>query len=57
MEDELSHRINYHWYAAWISGLLNESDSLDDVEIVMRMEEEFGFSISDRDAQAMQTVG
>lgn len=57
VEDELSHRINYHWYAAWIGDLLNESDSLDDVEIVMRMEEEFGFSISDRDAQAMQTVG
>ncbi len=57
VKSELSHDINYHWYAAWIGDLLNESDSLDDVELMMRMEEEFGFSISDEDAQAMQTVG
>jgi acyl carrier protein len=53
----LSHDINYHWYARWLGDLLNESDSLDDVEIVISMEQEFGFSISDQDAQNMRTVG
>ncbi len=57
VKEELSHDINYHWYAAWIGDLLNDTDSLDDVEIVLRMEEWFGFSIPDRDAQAMKTVG
>ena len=37
--------------------MLHESDSLEDVEIVMSMEQKFGFSISDPDAQAMHTVG
>jgi acyl carrier protein len=52
----LSHDVNYNWYATWMGDLLSESDSLDDVEIVISMEHEFGFSIPDRDAQAMQTV-
>lgn len=37
--------------------MLNDTDSLDDVEIVIRMEDTFGLSISDRDAQEMRTVG
>lgn len=57
VEDQLSHAINYHWHATWIGDLLHESDSLDDVEIIMSFEQKFGFSISDPDAQAMQTVG
>jgi acyl carrier protein len=55
--EELSHSINYHWYAAWQGDVLNNTDSLDDVEIVLRMEDTFGFSISDRDAQEMRTIG
>ena len=55
--DHLSHAINYHWHATWIGDLLHESDSLEDVEIVMSMEQKFGFSISNPDAQAMHTVG
>jgi acyl carrier protein len=57
VREELSHDINYHWHAAWKGDLLNDTDSLEDVEIVLRMEQAFGFSISDRDAQEMKTVG
>lgn len=55
--EELSHEFKYDWYATWKGDLLKNTDSLDDVEIVMRMEEFFGFSIPDCDVQAMQTVG
>ena len=57
VREELSHDINYHWYAVWKGDLLNNTDSLEDVELVLRMEDAFGFSISDRDAQEMKTVG
>lgn len=57
IKEGLSHDVNYNWYATWVGDLLNESDSLDDVEIVISMEQEFGFSIPDSDAQAMRTVG
>lgn len=33
------------------------ADSLDTVELVMELEEEFGLSIPDEDAQEIQTVG
>lgn len=56
--DEIDARINYHWNACWEdffrAGL---ADSLDDVEFVMRLEEEFGFAIPDEDAQAMRSIG
>ena len=57
VREEVAHDINYHWYAAWKGDLLHNTDSLDDVEIVLRMEQAFGFSISDQDAQEMRTVG
>jgi acyl carrier protein len=57
VREELSHEINYHWHASWLGDLLNDTDSLEDVEIVIRMEEAFGFSIPDREAQQMHTVG
>lgn len=57
VEEELSHGFNYHWYATWIGDLFNDTDSLDDVEIVIRMEDAFGFAISDQDVQEMHTVG
>lgn len=57
VREELSHDINYHWYAVWKGDLLNNTDSLEDVELVLRMEDAFGLSISDRDAQEMKTVG
>jgi acyl carrier protein len=57
IREELSHNVNYHWYAAWMGDLLNETDSLEDVEIVIRMEETFGFSIPDKDVQQMRTLG
>lgn len=34
-----------------------QSDSLDMAELVIDLEEEFGISISDEDAQQIQTVG
>jgi acyl carrier protein len=55
--EELSHDINYHWHAAWRGDVLHKTDSLEDVEILLRMEEAFGFSISNQHAQEMQTVG
>ena len=57
VREELAHAVNYHWYAAWKGDLLHNTDSLEDVEIVLRMEQAFGFSISDLDAQEMRTVG
>ena len=57
IRDELCHDINYHWYANWQGDVLNNTDSLEDVEIIIRIEETFGFSISDHDAQQMRTVG
>jgi acyl carrier protein len=33
------------------------ADSLDTVELVMALEEEFGFEIPDEDAEQIQTVG
>jgi acyl carrier protein len=33
------------------------ADSLDQVELVMAFEEEFGFEISDEDAETIQTFG
>jgi len=56
VREELSHDFNYHWYAAWKGDLIKNSDSLDDLEIVLRMEHALGFSISDRDVEEMQTV-
>lgn len=34
-----------------------EADSLDLVELIMRLEDEFGSQISDEEAQKIQTVG
>lgn len=33
------------------------ADSLDIVELVMELEDQFGFEISDEDAEGLQTVG
>jgi acyl carrier protein len=57
VREEISNDADYHWYAAWIDDLLKATESLEDVEILLRMEDAFGFSISDRDAQNMRTVG
>lgn len=57
IKEELAHEVGYHWYATWQDDLLDKTDSLEDVEIIIRMEETSGFSISDRDAQQMHTVG
>ena len=34
-----------------------DADSLDLVELIMELEDQFGFKISDEDAQKIQTVG
>jgi hypothetical protein len=54
-------KVNYHWSAAWRDFLktgnwLTRPDSLDAVEIVIRMEAVFGIRISDEDAEKMETV-
>lgn len=56
VREELSHDVNYHWYEAWKDDLIKDSDSLDDVEILVRIEDAFGFSIPDHDVQTMSTV-
>jgi acyl carrier protein len=56
VREELSHDVNYHWHATWWGDLLNDTASLEDVELVIRMEEAFGFSIPDREAQQLHTV-
>lgn len=57
VREELSHDVNYHWYATWNDDLIKSYDSLDDLEIVLRIEQAFGFSIPDQDVEAMGTVG
>lgn len=57
VREELPHDVDYHWYAAWKGDLIKNFDSLDDVEIVLRIEDAFGFSIPDRDVETMSTVG
>jgi len=54
--EELAHEINYHWHATWRGDLLDVTDSLEDVEIVIRMEERFGFSLPDKEIEKLQTV-
>ena len=56
VREELSHDVHYHWYAKWKGDLIKGSDSLDDVEIVLRVEQAFGFSIPDQDIAEMDTV-
>jgi len=56
VREELAHEINYHWHATWRDDLLDPTDSLEDVEIVIRMEEGFGFSMPDKDIEKLQTV-
>ena len=56
LREELSHKFNYHWYANWKGDLLSSTDSLDDVELVIRMEDALGFSIPDGDVSAMRSV-
>jgi hypothetical protein len=60
-KEEYHPEINFHWYARFedfknTGNWLTAPDSLDSVELVMRIEEEFGFSISDLDAQGLQSV-
>lgn len=60
--EELHPEIHYHWHARWsdFSGygnFLTAPDGLDYVELVLRMEEEFGFGIPNEDAAALITVG
>ena len=60
--EEYHPKIKFRWFARWddffnTGNWLTSPDSLDAVEIVLRLEEEFGLEISDEDAQGMQTVG
>lgn len=60
--EELHPDIHYHWHARWAEfsasgNWLTAPDGLDYVELVMRIEEEFGFGIPNQDAETMQTVG
>jgi acyl carrier protein len=56
VREELSHKFNYHWYANWKGDVLSSTDSLDDVELLIRMEDAFGFSIPDRDVSTIGTI-
>lgn len=56
VREELSHKFNYHWFATWKGDVLKSSDSLDDVELLIRMEAAFGFSIPDRDVSTFGTI-
>ena len=60
--EELHPRIDYHWYAQWDSffttgNWLTAPEPYDTVEMVIRLEEMFGFKIPDHDAESLKTVG
>jgi acyl carrier protein len=60
--DEYHPKIPYHWCAKWndffyVGNWLTRPDELDSVEIIIRIEQEYGIQISDEDAEAMETVG
>lgn len=60
--DELETSFACHWNARWDDSLkadnwLNAEDGYDLVEMTFRLEEAFGFGISDLDAQQLLTVG
>jgi acyl carrier protein len=60
--EEYHPKIPYHWCAKWndflkVGNWLTRPDGLDSVEIVFRMEQEYGIQISDQEAEALGTVG
>ena len=55
--DAIYHKIDYRWFSSLEGDLFNESDSLERVEFVIRIEEEFGVSIPDEDIHSIQIVG
>lgn len=60
--DELHPSIDFTWCKRWdqfhdVGNFLTRPDSLDFVELLMRIEEEFGINISDDAASTLQTVG
>jgi len=54
--DVIYHDINYSWFPSWDGDLFKPSDSLERVELITRMEEEFGVSIPDQDVPSLETV-
>ena len=61
-KEELHPKINFHWRARWeefqnVGNFFTRPDGLDLVEVVMRIEEEFGITVTDNHAESMITVG
>jgi acyl carrier protein len=55
--DSIYHDIKYSWFSSWDGDLFKSSDSLERVELISRMEEEFGVLIPDQDVSSLETVG
>jgi hypothetical protein len=55
--DSIYHEISYKWFSGWENDVFNESDSLERAELIIRIEEEFGVSISEQDVPSLKTVG
>lgn len=60
-KEELHPAIDFHWFSRWddfdeVGNYFTRPDSLDFVEVVVRIEEEFGFKINDEDAENLKTV-
>ena len=59
--EELHPAIDFQWDSRWEDFLeagnwITKPDHFDLVELVMRLEEEFGITISDEDAEKQETV-
>jgi acyl carrier protein len=60
-KEEYHPKINFSWYAKWLDfetqgNFFTRPDPLDSVEVIIRIEQEFNISISDSDAEKMETV-
>ena len=60
--EEYHPKISYHWCARWndffeTGNWITKPDSLDAVEILIRMEKAFQLTIPDDDAERMETIG
>lgn len=61
-EDELHPSIKFHWFARWedllhVGNYFTRPEPFDLVEVLLRIEEEFGIRVPDEESTEMVTVG